>query len=1130
MSPEELRIFRSLGCRPAPQPAHCSIDELKDKFMASKCTETFALIRAAINARRDDSLVLRIVDSDYLALVVGEYMLKYKIPADFMLNFPRHIPYIFLAYTTVHSVFLSHFEQAFAKFASFGVLKVLLDANMDQGRLKSAIATCTGRVEGLEESIVRYESFRERGFLQQVAPMISPQYTDLMLSIHSTLSEYSFCLDSSQAYLVLRASIRHGNCLPGFIQYLVTKLEAGHATAYQDAEETLIALHSKYRLLPMHVVSRLADSIEKHYLLTCGEYAPCPRSCVPSLHGCHCETVCSHLLAGARPAERINGFYFSLHDRDYAAHMIEEFLARQAPDDCIQNAVFREQVLCFVRDRELTLAALSMLSSNTFFGKLREIEELLPTHGRKIEALLMHTYNLVVGKDVDKAWDGGTAPSRSVVPGFYLSTFTEYVIYKECAAVLLQIESFDISKHHYKLSTALLEKYFESKDMDDLFIETHFERYREVILRTLLRKRQTVRNYRVLLPYFRGTLREMAFKCAVREELFRITKDPRWAMKAVLAEQDISVVFEYLRGTAEQHGVSGKRRECREILRQFAEKYKHVLQAECCMEEPPCTNIAESACKTPCAGDKKNKDTENMHAHTKAEKRHKDAEESGGRCAKRKAAAAQDALDVFVSVLQGGAVDSRVLEDTAAYMQKHRHGVGFLVSTTIAKSGRVEDMAVVFAALLDRLAPDAQAFYIRNIFSHSREAAFVKKSLRFIEVLLCNLSTIDTEAARMFISNNRHAKNFEFLEHVFQKVDHGNIMKCLQALRRTLRKDMVPYICRGIYANASASLEGERYVSFLRGIAEALSKDNDELVKIAGMRLLTQSLLAEGRNPRSAGDSACDESNGCRSRAGREGQVYTTDFLDGVAELLNSRDEFVVIEALDVLKAAVASSSTLNCKVFDVLHRRAKLDDVGKKCLEVLDINSLQKPHLDRLFQMFYLDPLAFLVVLPKLRAFGYVLDGEMVNELILLLAKTYSDEKRELIYKALSDSVDSSCVDAVLNAVSTNNLRSQLILVSILERITSHVDMKIFLRLCTVIPTDMRLAVRVLRVLESKKRAWAIPDKWMVEKLDMLMVWIYPLQMTDKDYYAQLCTRMELKSPDVYAAARDYHAGRRVE
>lgn len=1151
MTPEELRAFRNAGCKPLLEPVDCDVDVLKAQFMESKCTDTFLLVREAIKKRRDDSLVIQIVDSDHLALVVGEYMLKYDIPAEFMLNFPKHVPYIFLTYTTVHNIFLSHFEPTFVDFAGFGILKVLLDSCLDQERLKNAILRCTDRVEGLEESIWKYERFREKDFLQKVSHMISPEYSDLMLSIHGILSEYNFCLDSVQAYSLLKSALGDSRCRPDFVQYLASKLDPGHVAEYRGIEETLIVLHSKYRTLLTHVVPVLSNSIEKHYLLTCGDCAFCPNNCIPLLHSCTCETICSHIQSDSCPLGRINGFYFSLHDRNYAVSLIEEFLSQEAPNSSVQCMLFREQVLCFMRyasekqvldmyfskilrfkDKELTHSALVMLSGDSFFRRLLEVEELLPMQVKKMEAGLMHIYRLLLSRYMHGAQEMCSPLENSMCDtghtyGFYMSTFIDYVIYKDSVVVLLQVETFDVAEHHHKLDSNVLEKYIESRDVDSAFIETHFERYKEIILKATFKKTQIIQNYQVVMPCFRGVLRDLAFKCVVREELYRIAKSPKVAAKVALSEREAFIVFEYLRSYGELKEGSRRKKEFRDALSRLVEKYS-VLPAESCAGTCLSMSNAENTCNALHVCSEKNMDAEGTAYRQKlTESIHKHTVKIKGDKANTHSAVLQYNMNAFATALESGIVTDRVMEEIAAGIMKHKHEIAFLVCSMITKNRQLELMASAFSALLDRLEPSTTTFYIRIILSHSRESMFVKRSMRLIELLLCKLTVIDTEAARLFIRANRHAKSFEFLEHIFQKINYADTMKCMQTLRCKMKVDMIPHICGGISACASMHLEKEERVFFLKGITADLAKDNNELMRTIGLRLLVQNLLSVSSIP-TAKSNLHDPSNTCEFPTYSEGAFSLKELLDiasEVPELLNSNNDFVVTEALDVLKVAAAFSSSLNSKVFDLLYRRAKLDKIGRRCIDVLDIGALERTQLDKLFQMFYLDPPSFLEVVPKLKAFGYEPTREMVEELVFLLAKTFSDEKRMMIYKVLIDSVDSTYIDVILNAVSANNPNSQLILVSLLERVASRVDMKMFLRLCTVIPTDKRLAVKVLRLLENKTREWSVPEKWMVEKLDMLMVWIYPLQMKDRCYYEQLCARVKAKDPDVCVAVKEYYA-----
>ena len=220
MLPEELEVLRNPSLEFTKTPSHENLEELKSSFSKSKCVDTFFFIKKALKKERNDKFLSSFVDSEYLALVLGEYMLKYDIPSEFMLKFPNYIPYIFLAYTTTQYVFLSHFESAFAKFSEFGILEVLLQAKMDQEYLKSCILKCPAKVSGLEDAILRYESFRERRFLSKMAPKISPEYADLIIDVHFLLSEYTFSLSPAQAYNLLKPAVER-SCRVDFVEFLL---------------------------------------------------------------------------------------------------------------------------------------------------------------------------------------------------------------------------------------------------------------------------------------------------------------------------------------------------------------------------------------------------------------------------------------------------------------------------------------------------------------------------------------------------------------------------------------------------------------------------------------------------------------------------------------------------------------------------------------------------------------------------------------------------------------------------------------------------------------------------------------------------------------------------------------------
>lgn len=56
----------------------------------------------------------------------------------------------------------------------------------------------------------------------------------------------------------------------------------------------------------------------------------------------------------------------------------------------------------------------------------------------------------------------------------------------------------------------------------------------------------------------------------------------------------------------------------------------------------------------------------------------------------------------------------------------------------------------------------------------------------------------------------------------------------------------------------------------------------------------------------------------------------------------------------------------------EILYRRGKLDSLGRMCLRTLNVDILENEEADRIYDMFFVDPIHYLEVLPKMLDRGY--------------------------------------------------------------------------------------------------------------------------------------------------------------
>lgn len=1062
----ELQMFRNSIFRPTLPQESSVLGDLLVQFAESWSMDAFLGIRHLVKQKRDDDLVIRTVDSEHLALIAGEYMLKYDLPASFMLNFPEYVPYVFLTYTTSHNVFLGHFQQTFREFASYGILAVLLESNLDQEYLKQCVVECSGTVCGLEAAIGAYEGFRDPSFLAKVAHCIPADRTDLILDVAKMVETYAFDLTAHQAHCLLQI-VAVQDCKPSFISFLATKLETSAVRELKGVADIVIAIYSRHGVLLAEMVCELVDSPQKLHLLARHSEVCDSAACLLCLQLVACRASVSRDAGNSNHI--CSGFFFHLLDQEYSDDAITHFLCRDEPHDPVAKVVLFEEVLCFIkyarekdvlerhvsgifrrRNCALVRKALDALSSKPFFSKLWEIENLSPLHTKTIELRIT------------------SLCSDDLMLKHYADTFIGYAIYRENVSALLAIDSFSVAVHHADMSHALLQRYLAAKGIDEGFIRANLHRYMETILGVVARRKQTVQDATLLLPCFSTPFRNLAFRCVARPELHKITQDATAAMRCKLDDREVQIVLEYLKNVG-----------CCDILALVAKKYGMMLVKDDRTQSLDTSSRSVDGCQKML-----------QKALRKCvPELHRDPSECS-------------AIRRFIDALKTGTRDVLVLQSVVLGGKELSHELGFRIATLIRKKGDLASAATVLSVLINRLGAHATAFYLASILSCSIDAEFGRRVMVFVELLVPHLEVVDAEAFGLIRQNLRHARP-NILEHVFARLDMQDIRTCLIDLATDLTLEGAGFVYKGVVQNVQGdATQG----SFLAHTGLELIGEKDDVVKIVGLRLFGRAIRGETEHVADTQHAPWDR----------------------IVALLGSKNDPVVKEVLRTLHGAKVSP-ILSEVLYDMLLRRGATDDIARLCLELIDVDALSKPCLDKLFDTFHVDLDAFLAIMPRLRRKGYELTTEMVTELVDALARSFY-ARRDAIMQLVSNSVTASHIDAILDVIVVDNPRSQLVLLSLLDKIVFKVDMGMFLRLCVVIPKDKKLAVRTLRFIENREGTWSIPAKWMVRRLDRLMIWVYPLKMADRSYYAQVWQRMRAKDPDTCAAVGQYYKGRGPE
>ncbi|KAM0673594.1 hypothetical protein GVAV_002971 [Gurleya vavrai] len=211
--------------------------------------------------------------------------------------------------------------------------------------------------------------------------------------------------------------------------------------------------------------------------------------------------------------------------------------------------------------------------------------------------------------------------------------------------------------------------------------------------------------------------------------------------------------------------------------------------------------------------------------------------------------------------------------------------------------------------------------------------------------------------------------------------------------------------------------------------------------------------------------------------------------------------------------------------LYSILFERSKLDKIGALILNHIKIDP---KHIDRLFNMFFLDPFIYLDFLPKIIDEGYELTEEMQKELIKILSKTYDDTDREKIYNVLTNIELKNKKDFCLFIISNlNNLNmiSKQLLIKLLEKVFIN-DFDVFVNLVQILgnESDIKIILEILKLLKkNKQNYYKIIFEWKNKKnLKKLIFRIYRLVAAEDSFYKEL--KEEFKNCEEFDPIIDFY------
>ncbi|KAG5859337.1 hypothetical protein KMI_07g11790 [Encephalitozoon hellem] len=227
-----------------------------------------------------------------------------------------------------------------------------------------------------------------------------------------------------------------------------------------------------------------------------------------------------------------------------------------------------------------------------------------------------------------------------------------------------------------------------------------------------------------------------------------------------------------------------------------------------------------------------------------------------------------------------------------------------------------------------------------------------------------------------------------------------------------------------------------------------------------------------------------------------------------VERFLDSRSDRVVEAALNIVTKRPVTPS-INAKLMEIMYRRGRLDSLGKMCLRAVDIDILEREDVDRIYEMFYIDPGNYLEILPRILERGYELTEEIIMELIGLLGQSQCDDIVENAMGVLKsiEYTEEMVFKSILSLESARFAPKTFLIEKVCTSRCS-LGTRGFLKLCVCVSNEENYSVLrgLLEILRRKGINSNIVEKWKENRsLDRLMARIYPLCMKDKLYYKRI-------------------------
>jgi hypothetical protein len=251
-------------------------------------------------------------------------------------------------------------------------------------------------------------------------------------------------------------------------------------------------------------------------------------------------------------------------------------------------------------------------------------------------------------------------------------------------------------------------------------------------------------------------------------------------------------------------------------------------------------------------------------------------------------------------------------------------------------------------------------------------------------------------------------------------------------------------------------------------------------------------------------DSRCDNKILCGLKGLEEMGFYEVD----VVRFLNSRSDEVVGASLAMLQKKEITPR-INEELLEILYKRGRLDDVGRSSLRILNLGLIEQEDADRIFNLFFIDPLSYLEILPRLLERGYQISSAIALELVRRIGRVYDEKTLACIGEVIRDiEFTDELVSESIISLEEENHGAKLILIEKLLRSVKTLSTRMVLQLCVIIGNEENYIVlggllSILRVVGVSPR---LVEAWKDNRaLRRLILRIYPVCMADGEYYLRL-------------------------